>query len=181
MQVSFSIGDPIDHRWMTDDPTSTDDETERVAQLRAYGVLDTPNEPAFDRLVRQAARMFDAPIALISLVDEHRQWFKARIGLAAPELPRSISFCTHAIRGNGVMVVEDAAADDRFADNPLVTGAPNIRFYAGAPLRTPEGKRIGTICVIDTAARTAPAPADQEKLVALADRTVAAFARRQAR
>ena len=157
------------------------DEAGRLRILHSYGALDTPNEAVFDDIVREAARDFNVPVALISLVDEHRQWFKAKVGLTPSETPRSISFCTHAIRGPEVMVVEDAAADERFARNPLVTGDPNIRFYAGAPLKTPDGKRIGTLCVLDTHARAAPTEADKAKLEALAARTVEAFERRARR
>ncbi|SEM71904.1 GAF domain-containing protein [Sphingomonas gellani] len=154
-------------------------EAARLAALNSYGVLDTPNEIAFDLLVREAARCMRAPIALISLVDQHRQWFKARIGLSPQELPRSISFCTHAIRGRDVMVVEDASRDERFAENPLVVGEPGIRFYAGAPLTTGDGKRIGTLCVIDTAARRTPSDAEKALLRELAERTVSAFEKRR--
>ena len=111
------------------------DEGRRIDALKGYGILDTPNEPEFDRIVQEAAAMLGAPIALISLVDEHRQWFKAKLGLEPDEMPRSISFCTHAIHGSDMMVVEDAAEDARFAANPLVTGDPGIRFYAGTPLK----------------------------------------------
>ena len=155
------------------------DEAERLAALRAYGVLDTPNEPQFDAIVREAASIFRAPIALISLVDEHRQWFKARVGLDAREMPRSISFCTHAIQGAEVMVVPDAAEDERFANSPLVTGDPRIRFYAGAPLRAKNGRRIGTLCVIDSRTRAEPDGPTRAKLQALADRTVELFERRR--
>ena len=157
------------------------EEAARLAALRGYGLLDTPNEAEFDAIVREAALAMNAPVALISLVDENRQWFKAKVGLNAQETPRSISFCTHAIRGPGVFVVEDAAVDERFADNPLVTGDPNIRFYAGAPLKTPDGKRIGTLCVLDSAAHDAPSAAEKARLEALAARTVEAFERRAAR
>ena len=126
------------------------DEHERQKALTGYGVLDTPNELQFDAIVKDAALILGTPIALISLVDEHRQWFKAKIGLEPAQTPRSISFCTHAIHGSEVMVVQDATMDDRFAANPLVTGDLGIRFYAGAPLKTDDGKRIGTLCVIDT-------------------------------
>ncbi len=156
-------------------------EAERLKALYGYGVLDTPNEAEFDAIVREAASGFAAPVALISLVDENRQWFKAKVGLAPSETPRAISFCTHAIRGPDVMVVQDASADARFAENPLVTGDPNIRFYAGAPLKTADGKRIGTLCVLDTAARAAPTTAEKAQLEALAARTVAAFERRNRR
>lgn len=134
---------------MTDDQAERD----RVATLRGYGLLDTPNEPMFDRIVRQARQLLDVPIVLISLVDADRQWFKAKIGLEAFETPRCISFCTHALSGPDVFIVPDAQRDPRFADNPMVTGAPFIRFYAGAPLAADNGRRIGTLCVIDTRPR----------------------------
>ena len=161
--------------------TPSPDEEDRLASLKAYGVLDTPNEAAFDAIVREAARELNAPVALISLVDEHRQWFKARVGIDAAETPRSISFCTHAIRGPDVFVVEDATLDDRFADNPMVTGDPNLRFYAGAPLKTDSGKRIGTLCVLDTASHGPMSQRDKDKLTALAAKTVAAFEARRRR
>ena len=129
-------------------------EADRMAALRATRLLDTAPEETFDRLVRIAVDALGVPIALVSLVDEERQWFKARCGLDAPETPRSASFCAHAIRCEGMMVVTDAAADPRFCDNPLVTGAPYMRFYAGVPLLGPEGHPIGTFCVIDRVPRT---------------------------
>ncbi|WP_217424901.1 GGDEF domain-containing protein [Pandoraea soli] len=141
------------------------DETERLAALRRYEILDTPPEPAFDRIVRLASYLFGAPMSLVSLIDESRQWFKARQGIDTPQTPRSMAFCAHAILGDDVFVVTDARADRRFADNPLVTGEPNIRFYAGAPLRTPEGHRLGTLCVMDRRPRTL----DDEKRALLAD------------
>ncbi|HEU0152450.1 MAG TPA: sensor domain-containing diguanylate cyclase [Arenimonas sp.] len=125
-------------------------ELARIEALQRYRVLDTLPEAAYEDLVLLAASICRAPIALVSLVDEGRQWFKARLGLDVDQTPRSISFCDHAIRNPGeVMVVADATRDARFAGNPLVTGAPNIRFYAGAPLVTDEGHALGTICVID--------------------------------
>jgi len=128
-------------------------EAGRLAALRSYGVLDTPPEPAFDDIARLAADACEAPIALVSLVDEHRQWFKAHVGLARRETPRHLSFCAHAIEADATMTVRDAAADARFATNALVIGEPGIRFYAGAPLVTPAGHRLGTLCVIDTEPR----------------------------
>jgi len=128
-------------------------EADRLAALRRYDVLDTAPEPAFDRIVRLASRLLDVPIALVSLIDAQRQWFKARYGLEAQETPRAIAFCDHAIRGCGVMVVPDAEQDPRFRDNPLVTGEPHIRFYAGVPLLTPDGFALGTLCAIDRAPR----------------------------
>ena len=130
-------------------------EIERLAALDQLQVLDTASEPLFDSLTELAARAFDAPIALISLVDASRQWFKACIGLDADQTAREISFCRHTILDDAVFVVLDAHQDARFAKNPLVTGAPFIRFYAGAPLITPQGHRLGSLCVIDTAPRAA--------------------------
>lgn len=124
-------------------------EVARLQALYRYDVLDTPEEEAFDRLTRIAALVADVPIALISLIDEDRQWFKARQGLDAAQTPRDVSFCGHAILGVDPMEVPDASLDERFADNPLVTGEPHIRFYLGVPLTAPGGHNIGTLCVID--------------------------------
>ena len=129
-------------------------ESQRLERLRNYGVLDTPAEEAFDRVVRLAAAILDVPIALISLIDDGRQWFKAKVGWDAPETPRDFAFCAHAILGNDVFVVADAALDPRFKTNPLVVGDPKIRFYAGAPLTTHDGLNLGTVCAIDRKPRT---------------------------
>jgi anti-sigma regulatory factor (Ser/Thr protein kinase) len=134
--------------------TVKDDETARLAALRQYRILDTEPERAFDDLALLASHICQTPIALISLVDADRQWFKARIGMDATETPRAVSFCTHAIEDHDVFIVPDAHDDERFRDNPLVTGGPFVRFYAGAPLMTPEGHTLGTICVIDSVPRT---------------------------
>jgi diguanylate cyclase (GGDEF)-like protein len=130
------------------------DETLRLRTLDRYQVLDSQPEPQFNRIVTLAKRALRVPIALISLVDEERQWFKARDGLSVDQTPRSLAFCDHAIRRRGVMVVEDARLDIRFRDNPLVTGEPGIRFYAGAPLVTRDGQALGTVCVIDRVPRS---------------------------
>lgn len=124
-------------------------ESARLASLRAYRVLDTPPDPALDDLTALAAEICNAPISLISLLDAGRQWFKSRCGIDAQETGRDVSFCGHAICADETFVVEDAALDPRFSDNPLVTRAPHIRFYAGVPLRDTEGLPLGTLCIID--------------------------------
>ena len=134
-------------------PVRPADEALRLQTLRQYDSLDTLPERALDDLTALAAHVCEAPIALITLVDEQRQWFKSKIGLSACETPRNISFCGHAILQPEVFVVPDAAKDERFADNPMVTGEPGIRFYGAMPLMTPEGHAIGTLCVIDRVPR----------------------------
>lgn len=124
-------------------------EQERLRALEKYDILDTLPEREFDNLTKLASYITASPIALISLLDEHRQWFKARIGLEAAQTPRNISFCQHAIMSNELFEVSDAMSDRRFRENPLVTEDPNIRFYAGYPLQTSEGYNLGTLCVID--------------------------------
>lgn len=147
-------------------PPIAEDEDARLKALYAMRLLDTPAEARFDWLVQYAARELRMPMALISLVDGHRQWFKARVGLEVSETPCDVAFCAHAIASDEIFIVEDATQDERFADNPLVTGAPHIRFYAGAPLKAPDGHRIGTICVLDTRPRRL-APAELSILDAL--------------
>ena len=129
-------------------------EAARLEALRQYQVLDTDREEAFDDIVRLAAYICDTPIAVISLVDKNRQWFKARLGLGPTETSRDSAFCAHAILQEIPMIVPDAMLDKRFADNPLVTSEPYIRLYAGAPLTTPEGFKLGTLCVIDRVPRS---------------------------
>lgn len=130
------------------------DEAERLAALRALLILDTPPEERFDRIVQFAASEFDMPMALISLVDGDRQWFKARVGLDACETSREVSFCAHAVSSRRMLLVEDALKDPRFFDNPLVLADPHIRFYAGSPLVLRSGAIVGTLCVLDTRERT---------------------------
>lgn len=126
-----------------------ENEAARLEALRQYEILDTDPEESFNDLTRLAAYICETPIALITLVDSDRQWFKARIGLDAKETSRDISFCSHAIMQDGPFVVRDALDDKRFRANPLVLADPYIRFYAGSPLMSPEGFKIGTLCVID--------------------------------
>ncbi|WP_070106572.1 GGDEF domain-containing protein [Burkholderia plantarii] len=151
-------------------------EASRLARLHGLNLLDTPDEERFDRIARLARRIFDVPIALVSLIDENRQWFKSCFGLAERETPRDVSFCAHAILSHDALVIPDATLDPRFADNPLVTGAPGIRFYAGHPLALPDGTNLGTLCLIDTRPREIDA-ADLihlRDLAGLAEREVAA-------
>ncbi|HYJ46657.1 MAG TPA: GAF domain-containing protein, partial [Pyrinomonadaceae bacterium] len=126
-----------------------ENEAARLEALHQYQILDTDPEESFNDLTRLAAYICDTPIALITLVDQHRQWFKARIGLSQKETSRDLSFCAHAILQDGPLIVPDATEDERFRDNPFVTSDPLIRFYAGSPLMSPEGFKIGTLCVID--------------------------------
>ena len=134
--------------------SSLEYELERLGALCATGLLDTQPEERFDRITRLAAIFFDVPIALVSLVDEHRQWFKSRCGLEAQETERSVAFCAYAVAERDLMIVEDAMLDARFSANPLVTGAPAIRFYAGQPIFSHDGFPLGTLCIIDTKPRT---------------------------
>lgn len=149
------------------EPALPIDETARLMSLHSLRILDTPSEQRFDRITRMAKRMFDVEICLISLVDSDRQWFKSKQGLEACETSREISFCGHAILEEKVFIVGDASIDPGFADNPLVTGAPFIRFYAGAPIHGPHGYRIGTLCLIDSSPRDFSTE-DQETLSDLA-------------
>ena len=131
------------------EPLIPANEASRLASLHTLDILDTEAEERFDRVTRVAKAHFGVAIALVSLVDENRQWFKSCQGLDASETPRNISFCGHAILSEEIFIINDAAGNPDFADNPLVTGPPFIRFYAGAPLHSPNGDRIGTLCIID--------------------------------
>lgn len=135
-------------------PEKPKDEQARLETLRSLNILDTPPEERFDRLTRLARRLFGVPIALVSLVDEDRQWFKSAMGFPVKETPREISFCGHAILGDDILTVPDATLDERFRDNPLVTDEPKIRFYAGCPLTVASGSKLGTLCLIDQQPRT---------------------------
>ncbi|MDH5511759.1 MAG: sensor domain-containing diguanylate cyclase [Gammaproteobacteria bacterium] len=135
-------------------PDTPQDEQARLETLRSLNILDTPPEERFDRLTRMAKRLFGVPIALVSLVDENRQWFKSCFGLSASETSRDISFCGHAILGNDPFIIRDTIVDERFADNPLVLNDPHIRFYAGCPLSAPNGRKLGTLCIIDRQPRS---------------------------
>jgi two-component sensor histidine kinase len=130
------------------------DENARIAALRSYGILDTPREPEFDDLVNLAASLFSCPIAVITLIEDKRQWFKAEVGLGIRETPLDVSICSHVLLRNDPLVVDDLAADPRFTCNPLVTGAPNLKFYAGVPLATADGVPLGSLCILDFKSRT---------------------------
>jgi GAF domain-containing protein len=139
---------------MTQPAAIPGDEEARIARLRMLAILDSDPEMMFDSLTQLASEIFEVPIALVSLVDADRQWFKANVGLpGVTETPRDIAFCSHAILETGLMEVQDAQLDARFAANPLVTGGPGIRFYAGAPVILSDASRIGTFCVIDKVPR----------------------------
>ena len=155
-------------------PAAPSAESLRQIALLDHAVLGTPPEKRFDRIVAMAAAYFKAPIALISLVDKDRQWFKSCMGLTVRETPRNSAFCDHAIRldPHSILVVQDALSDDRFCDNPLVLGAPFIRFYAGAVLTTAEGYNLGTLCIIDTMQRPPLSEVDLQYLRSLADMAV---------
>ena len=135
------------------EPGTPENESERLASLKRLNILDTPVEERFDRITRLARRTLNAPIAMVSLVDEDRQWFKSCQGLEVTETDRAVSFCGHAILDDATLIVTDASKDPRFSDNPLVVGDPLIRYYAGRPIRSPDGYRIGTICVADRVPR----------------------------
>ena len=152
-------------------PLFSPSENQRLQALKRLQVLDTVPEAQFDQLTRLASYICGTPIALISLVDESRQWFKSRVGLEVSHTARNISFCTHAILNNEIFEIPDAKLDDRFRENTLVTGAPGIEFYAGAPLVTTEGQRIGTLCVIDQVPRLL-SESQREALRTLADQVI---------
>lgn len=131
-------------------------ERERLWVLQQYGILDTPAEERFDSIVREAAQRFDMPIALVTLIDENRMWFKARIGLKVPEAERRGSFCSHIISTNAPLVLEDTLKNSAFSGSPFIVNYPYIRFYAGTPIRSNNGYPIGTLCLIDQEPRSFP-------------------------
>jgi len=149
-----------------------ENEVERLEALRRYHILDTRSDSAFDDLAELASYICGTPIGLVSLVDSDRQWFKASVGLEVSEMPRDVSFCAHTILANDTLVVEDTLTDNRFADNPLVTSDPKIRFYAGAKLTTSDGHAVGSLCVIDRVPRKLTS-AQKEALQALSRQVVA--------
>lgn len=148
-----------------------DNEEERLHKLYETGILDTFEEQAYDDITKLAAEICGTPIALVSLIDQHRQWFKSHHGLAARETPRDHAFCAHAILDDEVFIVEDSSKDERFHDNPLYTGEPHVRFYAGAPLIMSDNIKLGTLCVIGNQAQTIT-PGQKESLQALARQVV---------
>lgn len=153
------------------------DEAQRLSQLRALNIMNTPAEERFDRLTRLARRLYDVPIALVSLLENDHQWFKSAQGYEPKGSPRNISFCGHAILQDEIMIVEDAQKDARFHDNPLVTGEPHIRFYAGCPLRAPGGAKMGTLCIIGREPRqfNEEDQATMRDLAAMAEAELVAF------
>ncbi|ALW84549.1 hypothetical protein AUC43_05290 [Hymenobacter sedentarius] len=155
-------------------------EPERMDVLQSYQVLDTAPEPVFNDLTQLAAFICGTPMSLVSLIDGERQWFKAKVGLNASETPREHAFCQYAMRASDVYEVPDATADARFVNNPLVTGDPNIRFYAGAPLLSPEGQPLGTLCTLDTVPREL-SPDQREALRILARQVMAHLELRRVR
>lgn len=154
-------------------------EAARLAALHRYNILDTSPEAGFDDLTALVSLICGTPIALLTLLDEGRQWFKSRRGISQRETPRGISFCAHAIKQPELMIVEDTQLDPRFKDNPLVLGDPRVRFYAGAPLITPDGYALGTLCAVDRVPRTLDA-SQREALSALARQAVVLLEQRRA-
>ena len=148
-------------------PDEPEDEPIRIEMLNSLAILDTPPEERFDRLTRLAKRVFDVPIAVVGFVDQDRQWFKSAQGLEVKQTSRDISFCGHTILRDDILVIPDATADERFADNPLVTNEPYIRFYAGCPIRAPDGSKLGSLCIMDQTPRQ-PSKDDLDSLADLA-------------
>ncbi len=156
-------------------------EAVRLFTIKELDILDTPNEAIYDDIVTHAIDCAQTSIAAISIVADDRQWFKARVGLELQETSRSVSFCDHAIRSSDMLIVDDAAKDERFALNPLVTGAPFIRFYAGIPLEASNGIRVGTLCIMDKIPRAPLTAVQVEALKALGRRTMEELENRKKR
>lgn len=131
-------------------------EKKRLQALNEYEILDTPAETAFDDVIAEAAQRFNVPIALFSLIDERRQWFKSKVGIGIEEADRADSFCGHVIATNSPLIIEDTSKDIAFSDNPFVVGYPKIGFYAGVPVRAKEDSPLGTVCIIDHVPRKFP-------------------------
>ena len=161
-------------------PPAPANEHQRIEALRRYQILDTGPEPAFDRVTRLASRMFNVPMVRIALIDEHRQWLKSHVGPTIKDARRELSFCTHALLADRMVVVPDTLKDPRFRDHPFVTGSPSLRFYAGAPVRSDDGFALGTLCLIDTRPRSFGAD-DATMLTDLTDMLSDALALRLAR
>ncbi len=154
--LSYVVEMTTNHRYRDEmrSPNKPSNEIKRLELLRSLAILDTPHEQIFDRIVFTAAQLFRAPIALITLVDEERQWFKASVGVSFRETARAVAFCSYTILHEGPLIVENALDDTRFSDNPLVQDDPKIRFYAGAPLNAADGLLLGSLCVIDRVAQS---------------------------
>lgn len=157
------------------EPAIPADEPYRLAALHALALLDTPRDSDFNAIVELGQALFNVPTCLVTLIDTDRQWFKASVGLEAAETPRTVSFCGHAILQPEVFVVLDATRDERFHDNPLVTGSPHIRFYAGAPIRLPSGYTIGTVCILGPQPRQDFDFALRQRLTRLAELAITAI------
>ena len=143
-------------------------ENARLEVLQGYQILDTEAEPAFDRIAQMAKGALDCPVAIINLADEMRTWFKSLCGMEGCEAPREVAFCAHTVMSDEPLIVPDATLDQRFRRNPMVTGEANVRFYAGAPILSPLGFRLGSVCVVDTVPRPVPDPAQIAVLKSLA-------------
>lgn len=151
-KLPIQPGDPLSIKWAKSTQFKIPipkDETQRLAALRRYKILDTPPEEAFDDITLLASHACQTPVALVVLLDSLRQWFKAKIGIKLAETPRELSFCAYTIMQRDLLIIPDARADRRFATNPLVNSGPKFRFYAGAPLITSDNRAIGTLCVLD--------------------------------